>query len=271
MHELLGLGHTQTSVRLAVGRKDIIRVRKGWYCLPSLAAPFQAAARVGGRLTCVSRAEVDGLWIPPGSHGLHVAVRENACQLRSTRDYHQRLAAEAGGPVVVHWNDDGAPDTRYSTHLSSALLRSCTCLDAESAFILCESALFQRALSAEQWGGILHEVPEALRRQLARATSLSESGTESMFSLRSDVFGIQVRQQVRLGPDRVDFLLGERLVVEIDSVAHHDPTEDCKRDARLGVLGYRVLRFMYSQIVNDWPQVHAAVMAAISRGDHLPG
>jgi very-short-patch-repair endonuclease len=269
MHELLDLGHSQTSVRSAVGRHDIIRVRKGWYCLPSLAAPFQAAARVGGRLTCVSLAETAGLWIPPGSQGLHVAVRENACQLRTTRDYHERLATEADA-VVVHWNDDESRGTRFSTDLTSALLASCSCLGTESAFILCESALFQRALSAAEWEGILHRVPGTHRRQLARATSLSESGTESLFSLRSDAFGVKVRQQVWLGSDRVDFLLGERLVIEIDSVAHHDPTEDCKRDARLGVLGYRVLRFMYSQIMNDWPRVFAAVMAAISRGDHLP-
>lgn len=90
-----------------------------------------------------------------------------------------------------------------------------------------------------------------------------------MFKFRSGAFGVRVRQQVQIGPDRVDFVLGERLVVEIDSVAHHDPTEDTKRDARLSVRGYRVLRFMYSQIVNDWEGVVAAIMAAISRGDHL--
>jgi very-short-patch-repair endonuclease len=269
MHELLGMGHTQMSVRSAVGRKEIVRVRKGWYCLPTLAGPFQAAARVGGRLTCVSRAAMAGLWIPPGDHGLHVAVSENAAGLRSTADYHQRLSAELGSRVVVHWNDDGTDGTRYSTGLGSALLRSCRCLDLESTFVLCESALVHRALSSEQWGALVAAVPEAIRPRLATAGSLSESGTESMFSFRSSIFGVRARQQVQIGPDRVDFVLGEKLVIEIDSIAHHDPTEDAKRDARLSVAGYRVLRFMYSQIVNDWARVVAAILAAISRGDHL--
>ena len=142
-------------------------------------------------------------------------------------------------------------------------------MDIESAFVLCESALFRRALTLAQWQRMLGEVSLAARSILATAKSLSESGTESMFRIRADAFGLRIRQQVWLGPDRVDFVIGDRLVIEIDSVAHHDPTEDAKRDARLSVLGYRVLRFMSSQIVNDWAGVSAAVMAAISRGDHL--
>lgn len=266
-HELLGLGHTRPAIRGAVGRKRLIRVRKGWYCVPSLPMPYQAAARVGGRLTCVSLAQQLGLWIPEGVYGLHVAVAENACQLRSVEDYHQRLA----NGVVVHWDDEKTRGPRFATDLSSALVRCCSCMDLESAFVLCESARFQRRLSRPQWADLLAQLPAAIRPRLSTATSLSESGSESMFSFRSGVFGIRVRQQVWLRDDRVDFLLGDRLVVEIDSVAHHDPTKDAIRDARLSILGYRVLRFMYSQIVNDWPSVMAAILAAISRGDHLPG
>jgi very-short-patch-repair endonuclease len=148
-------------------------------------------------------------------------------------------------------------------------VRSSACLDIESAFVLCESALFKRLLSSGRWAALLDAAPSAVRAQLAVAGWLSESGTESMFSFRGSTFGVRIQQQVWVGPDRVDFLLGERLIVEIDSVAHHDPTEDAKRDARLSVLGHRVLRFMYTQIVSDWPRVEAAIMAAISRGDHL--
>lgn len=269
MSELLARGHSQAFIRSSVGRGEIIRVRKGWYCLPTLSAPYQAAARVGGRLTCVSLAEATGLWIPPGTRRLHVAVTGNACQLRTTADYHQRLSVDSPDLVAVHWNDDRRAGTRYSTDLVSALARTSTCLGIESAFVLCESALFRRVLSQNQFAGVLDGVPNTARTRLALAGSLSESGTESLFSFRASGFGVRIRQQVWLGPDRVDFLLGERLVIEIDSVAHHDPTEGAKRDARLSVLGYRVLRFMYTQIVGDWPGVEAAVMAALSRGDHL--
>lgn len=269
MHELLRLGHTQTTIRAAIGRTELIRVRKGWYCLPTLSREYQAAARVGGRLTCVSLAESMGLWIPKdAARDLHVAVSDNSARLRSVADYHNRLRDSDSG-VVVHWNDDESLGTRYSTDLTSALVRSSRCIDLESAFVICESALFQQALSSKDWARVLQEVPQIERARLATARALSESGTESMFRFRAGVFGVGIRQQVLLGPDRVDFLLGDRLVIEIDSVAHHDPTEDAKRDARLSVLGYRVLRFMYSQIVHDWARVEAAVLAALSRGDHL--
>jgi very-short-patch-repair endonuclease len=269
MHELLRLGNSQASIRSAVGRGAIIRVRKGWYCLPTLGTSFQAAARVGGRLSCVSLAEAVGLWIPSGNHGLHVAVPPDATQLRSAVNYHDRLKSDSGARVVVHWDDVQNSGNRYSTDLPSALLRTVSCLGVESSFVLCESALFRRALTSSQWGELLASAPLNVRAKLRAASRFSESGTESLFRFRSEVFRVRVQQQVWLGPDRVDFLLGDRLVVEIDSVAHHDPTEDAKRDARLSVLGYRVLRFMYSQVVGDWKRVEAAILAAISRGDHL--
>jgi very-short-patch-repair endonuclease len=56
----------------------------------------------------------------------------------------------------------------------------------------------------------------------------------------------------------------------LDSVAHHsDPMVDRRRDATLSILGFRVLRFMYHQVVNARPEVERAVLAAMARGDHL--
>ena len=84
--------------------------------------------------------------------------------------------------------------------------------------------------------------------------------------------GIRVRQQFHVpGVGYVDCLIGERLIIELDSMAHHaDPTADRRRDALLSARGFRVLRFMYSQVMDRWPEVERAVLAAISRGDHLP-
>ncbi|HEY8317974.1 MAG TPA: DUF559 domain-containing protein [Amnibacterium sp.] len=83
--------------------------------------------------------------------------------------------------------------------------------------------------------------------------------------------GVLVQQQVAIeGVGFVDCLIGERLVIELDSIAHHsDPTADRHRDALLSALGYRVLRFMAKQVDESWPEVEEAVLAAISRGDHL--
>jgi very-short-patch-repair endonuclease len=108
-----------------------------------------------------------------------------------------------------------------------------------------------------------------VRRKLEAAGRLSESGTESMVSFRMRRLGIRFRQQVQIGRDRVDFLIGDRLVVEIDSTGYHESVADTRRDARLSMLGYRVLRFHYDQVINHWDEVLGSVVAALSRGDHL--
>lgn len=85
---------------------------------------------------------------------------------------------------------------------------------------------------------------------------------------------VELRQQVRVrGIGRVDFLIGDGLVIEVDGAEFHtsrtDFEEDRRRDALLSALGYRVLRFSYNQIASRWPEVEAAIRAAVARGDHL--
>ncbi|MGX5681968.1 DUF559 domain-containing protein [Schumannella luteola] len=76
----------------------------------------------------------------------------------------------------------------------------------------------------------------------------------------------------RLTVGRIDFLVGNRLVVEIDGAEFHAPREaferDRRRDALLTSLGFRVLRFSYIQVLNRWPEVERAILTAVGRGDH---
>lgn len=75
------------------------------------------------------------------------------------------------------------------------------------------------------------------------------------------------------GIGRVDFVVGDRLIIEVDSRAHHERTPDYERDRRRDAAasthGYRVLRFTYRQVFDDWRSVEEAIMAAYLRGDHL--
>ncbi|HUG50516.1 MAG TPA: DUF559 domain-containing protein [Terrimesophilobacter sp.] len=267
-HELYALGYGQTLLRYAVRSGAIIRVRKGWYCRPDLPTELQQAARVGGRLACVSAARYHGLWVPGQPGRLHVQVPARACQLRSRADYRRRLSDLAGHPVVVHWDDDETP-SRLLVAVARCVEQVAWSHPAEFGFVVAESALHQRKLTVTQWHRILAGLPRRVRRRLAAAGRLSESGTESMFGFRMRRIGVRFRQQVQIGRDRVDFLIGDRLVVEIDSDGYHDSVADTRRDARLSMLGYRVLRFHYDQLVNHWDEVLGSVLAALSRGDHL--
>lgn len=267
--ELLARGHTQMALRTAASTGIITRVRKGWYSLPMLSSEEQAAARVGGRLACVSAAEALGLWVPRHRPVLHVAVGAHACQLRDRRDFRKRLAEQTAGDVEVHWTDSERSQSRTIVDVADALEQICCCEDLEFAFVVCESALNQGRIGARDLARLLARLPNPVVNALRACSRKSESGTESMFAYRMRAANIAFAQQVWIGPDRVDFVIGERLVIEIDSLEFHDPTVDCLRDCRLSIRGYRVLRFMYSQIVDAWPSVLASLLAALSRGDHL--
>ena len=114
-------------------------------------------------------------------------------------------------------------------------------------------------------------MPSDYRRALLTADGVCESGTETIFWLAFR--NLAPRRQAHIaGVGDVDFLFGERLVVEVDGELYHtDPLSfenDRRRDAVLSALGYRVLRFSYHQIMERWPEVEAAVRAALARGDH---
>ena len=82
-----------------------------------------------------------------------------------------------------------------------------------------------------------------------------------------------MRPQVRIADKRVDFLIGRRLVIEVDGAEYHiDPVRfeaDRTRDAELTTIGYIVLRFSYNQVIYRWHEVESAILASVTRGDHL--
>lgn len=117
-------------------------------------------------------------------------------------------------------------------------------------------------------------MPRRLRRWLARVDRRAASITESITRVRLNGLGLFPRLQVKIsGVGNVDFLIGTALVIEVDGFAYHSDPEDFendgRRDARLSIRGYRVLRFSYKQVMEHWSEVKAAILAAIARGDHL--
>ena len=268
-HELNRRGHTQAGIRGAVQGGRIIRVRTGWYGPRDLDPRLARAARVGGRLSCSSAAGFFGLWLPAGNDDLHVAVLDRSCQLRTDSDYLKRPSSDDEARVIIHWSDDRRLGTRLLVDPLTMLAHIVECQSVEYAFVVAESVLRDRLLTPSAFRAFVASCPRRVRRALEHASALSGSGSESIFSYRSRALGIRFRQQVQVGEDRVDFLIGDRLVVEIDSFAHHTLLENARRDARLGAKGYLVLRFMLVQIEEEWDSVRIAVQAALARGDHL--
>lgn len=71
---------------------------------------------------------------------------------------------------------------------------------------------------------------------------------------------------------RVDFLVGQCLVIEVDSRAHHTDPEnyhrDRLRDQRLVSRGYIVIRLTYEQVMFDLAATIERIVPLIARGAH---
>jgi len=267
-HELHSAGYDRAAIAHAVRGRLLRRVRQGWYARPDLAPELARAARVGGVATCSTALRLHGVWVA-ADRGLHVAVPPTACQLRSPDDPRRRLR---DGEAVVHWTL-GAARSRLIHDPIAGLLDYAACAPAILTAASAESLLNGRPDLAGDWSDVRALFPLRLAGVLALVDGTCESGGEFVFYARFGRARRILRRQVPIpGVGRVDFLLGERLVVEVDGFEYHaDPIRfeaDRRRDAALSARGYRVLRFSHHQVLDRWPEVEAAVWGALARGDH---
>jgi very-short-patch-repair endonuclease len=271
-HELAVDGISRGHLAALVRSGSIVRVRQGWYARPGLHPDLVQAARVGGLLTCRSALDLAGIWVVDDGR-LHVVVERN-CQLRSPDNPRRRLRTT--DEVAVHWQP-ARPAGLANRGLSRLLVDPLTalgdlaeCASLELLAASADSLLHHWPGHADELHRLAPGLPPRARAALLAADGVCESGIETLFWLR--MRHLAPRRQVPIaGVGRVDFLFGERLVVEVDGAAFHAGAEefesDRRRDAILSARGYRVLRFSYSQVMERWPEVHAAVWAAILRGD----
>lgn len=272
-HELLGDGHTSHQLTRATRRGEVIRVRQGHYACPELPEPQRQAYRVGGRLTGVAGARAHGMWTP-STAAVDIQVRPDARALRTRDDPRQRLRATTDRKTRVTWTDRRRPGTRTLAGPVDCLRVAVRTSSTRVSFAIVESALQRNVITGAEWARLLSALPAEQRRLLVDASRESESGGESL--LRFDLLccGLPFVQQVTIdGVGRVDFLLGERLIVEVDGHEFHsarnDFEEDRRRDAVASGLGYRTLRFSHTQVERNDPVVMASILAAVARGDHL--
>lgn len=249
-------GYSDYAVRQAIRRGELQRPRRGWVALPNSPPVLLSAAQHGLVVSCITRAKELQLWVPR-SAGAHYAVQ------------HRGLHA-MDPPGTVHWRSPPvlrAPGTLRDS-VENTLNYVAHCQPYDTALAIWESAFRRGLVDFPAMRGLpLHG---AARQLLEACTPFSDSGLETMFRSRMGWLQIPITPQVRLYGHRVDFLIGERLVVQIDGGTHVGPqrTRDIRHDARLMEHGYRVLRFSYAQVVHEWPEVQRAILQAVARGHH---
>ncbi len=256
-------GLSRRAIAAAVESGDLLHLRRGIYADRDTCSPVVTAARHGGRLGCVSAARHLGLWTLAEDHPTHVWMGGAG-----------HAYAHEGCACIAHW-DDGPVEQGFALPTIPRVLRQVLrCQGVESFFTALESALRRDELSASGRDWLRDHTNDAAREALAFARFDADSGLESLVRWRLRTWNLPVRTQVRvISVGRVDLLIGDALIVEIDGAGNHDGPahrhRDLRRDAHAAIWGFVSLRFDYALVVHDWPTVEHAILAYVDRGLHL--
>jgi len=249
-------GHSRYRVGVALREEHLIRVRRDWVALPGADPELVAAAREAVVLSCITLARRLGLWVLDEDR-CHVAADPRGAGGKS------RLARVHWAVPLVPRHPDALVDT-----IENALVLVATCRPFETALAVCESAIHTGRATREMLARM--DVPPAARAVLAATDPFADSGLETLFRTRLRWLRLRIAWQIWIAGHRVDFLIGDRLAVQLDG-GHHvgaQRASDVAHDAQLMLLGYHVLRFTYAQIVADWAAVQDTIMRAVAVGLH---
>lgn len=248
-----GIGKWQLVRSLDEG--TIVRVRRGVLALPGAEPDFVVAVTERARLTCVSAAKHYGLWCLTEPDEVHIsrprAVGDTCVNHRSRSvPVHARLPLVGLVDVLVHVLQC-RPAEESVPMIECALRRG----DTVASFI-------ESRLSGNRNG--------RARAALSRAGVDADSAIEVVARLLLEDAGLAVRSQVSIeGVGRVDFLVEDFLVVEIDGAAFHSDRRALRQDRQRNNMtilgGYLVLRFCYEDVMYRSDDMLAMVLSTLGR------
>ena len=156
--------------------------------------------------------------------------------------------------------------------LREILLHVVECQPPHLALAVLDSAVHSGRASA----GFVRSAVSETRRGAVLASCLDPgagAGGESILRWHLRAAGIGFRTQVLIeGLYRSDFLIGRRLIVEVDGREHHGMLAGFERDRRLDrelqLRGYVILRFTYRELLDDPGRVIATILAVVRSDRH---
>lgn len=310
LQTLAEAGILRDDVTAALAAGVVTRVRRGWYATADAHDDAVRAVRVGGTATAAT--VVRGFDLPVADDGtLHVRVGQNASRLRSPDLHTEGVAAAARGlaadgishagvfshadvpphagvsrdgrrpldrtrdRVCVHYRTP-PPATGACDPLHIALAEMLVCADPGDAITTLDAALARGILSARDLAVVRSWTRPSDRWIVDRASAGSQSVIESKVRMLLRSRRIPHRTQVQLhGVGRVDVLVGDRLVIEVDGSEFHSGADafesDRRRDFEFAVRGYLVIRLSYRMVMSHWDATSAELLALIARGEHRWG
>lgn len=254
--DLRNRGLARSRIEKLVEEGALLHLRRGFYARPEIPPEIAAAVRRGGVLTCVSALRIRGLWTLPDERS-HIRVPSGT-----------RVAAAPN--QRIHWSKQGVDLSAGVDSTADSIDHVAACLDLRAAVIVIDSALNRNEITPAALHVTLQASPRG-RRILAMVDERAESGLETIARLALRRLRVKVRSQVVIpSVGRVDLLIGDRLILELDGRdAHADFERDRTRDRAAVVAGYVVMRAGYHRVLHEWAGIEAEILAVIRREEHL--
>jgi very-short-patch-repair endonuclease len=196
-----------------------------------------------------------------------VEVSRSASQLRDPDDPDRRLDAGRDDVVVLYSRRTRPLCESFGVVTLDDCLRQVAFSEPlPEAVAIIDSAIRRTPIGRFDLEAIKKKLPKRARLAVNLASGLPESGTESVLFVILEQVGLSPRAQVPIPLtdfDRLDIVIGDRLVIECDSEEYHgglrNRLRDLRRDAELAALGFIVLRFDYHQVFFELDAVLAAI------------
>lgn len=263
--KLLELGVRRRPLAEALASGAIVRPYRGCYALPEAARVQVVSAMLRVRPTCVNVFEDWDVPLLLGpSKVVHVAVPRDRGVTLSDKRWQS--------DVVVH----RGPDLTGVRALDApvALAHASHCLDFAALLVAADHLLTTRIIDAQS----LEVIPGAVGGRLrALASAGGQSPPETLARLSLVEAGYVPSEQVSFtNVGRVDLVINDCVVVEVDGRSYHsDPAafvRDRRRDRVLTKDGFRILRFAASEVFADRFIVAREVAGVVgpARGVLLP-
>lgn len=265
---LRAAGASARDLASAVAGGVLLRPRTGLYVSVETEPAVVESLSHGGLAACVSACASYGLWVlTPADDQAHTWIDPDRHPGRLPID------PESGKSTCCVFHRDTATGAQDGGRVGivQALAQVLRCRGPETFFAALESALRQSKLNADARAVLRAKVRAEDRWLVDFARADADSGLESLLRLRLHRLGLSLTSQVAIpGVGTVDFVLGDRLILEADGKTHDGEARhrDRMRDALATALGFVTLRFDYALIIHDWPAVEAAILAAVAGDLH---
>ena len=266
---------SRSELRRAVARGEVVRDAHGRYALPVADDALRAANALSGVASHRTAALRWGWEVKTVPERPDVTVR---------RKRHLAKGQEQG--VTLHWADLSASQIDgHATSREQTLVDCMRSLPFDEALAIADSALRHRSITKAR----LIELADAIKgpgapqaRRVAReATHLAANPFESALrAIGLGVPGLHLEPQVVIadqdGRGRADLVDRERRwVVEAESHSWHSKRgalrRDCRRYTKLVLLGWRVLRFAWEDVMFQPDYVRACLVSAADVTDQQAG